>query len=82
MAQRERQKAKRVSARPSQTISDLADPARRLESRIKALETERDQLKAELDVAVARARTLEDAHKQALNRIEWVIDSLQNALDK
>ncbi len=48
------------------------------EQRIAALEKERAELRAELAAAQARIRSLEQAREQVLNRIDWVIDSLQS----
>lgn len=46
------------------------------------MERERDALRSELAAAQARIVDLDKARTQALNRMEWVIDSLQNVLDK
>jgi len=43
---------------------------------IARLERERDALKAELETARARIAELERQRSDALNRVEWVIDSL------
>ena len=47
-----------------------------------ALERERDELKAALDTAVARIRTLEDAQALVANRIGWMIEALQTLRDE
>ncbi|HEY7670067.1 MAG TPA: DUF4164 family protein [Hyphomicrobium sp.] len=49
--------------------------------RIKALEAERDRLKSELTEAVARIGRLEESRTEAVNRIDWVLDSLHNVLE-
>lgn len=82
MAQRDREKSKRAGTPPADSTAGLADAVQRLEARARTLERERDGLKSELETARARIRTLEDARAQAVNRIDWVIDSLQNVLDK
>jgi glycerate kinase len=68
MAQREREKSKRATER--------AGPAGgSAEARIVALE-------AELERAYTRIRELEANRNQVITRIDWVIDSLHNALEK
>lgn len=59
-----------------------------LKARLQTLETElgrtardRDQAKHALDAAQSRITELEDARDQALNRIDWAIDSIHNVLD-
>lgn len=75
MAQREQEKAKRTAARPKDGTAAIADTVQRLEARAKALE-------AELEVARARIAHLESNRNQVANRIDWVIDSLHNLIDK
>lgn len=82
MAQRERDKTKRVSTRPADTAAGLAEAVQRLEARAKSLERERDGLKAELEAARAHITALENARSEAVNRIDWVIDSLHAVIDK
>jgi chromosome segregation ATPase len=82
MAQRERVKAKRGAARPKETIAGLTEAMQRLEARAKALERERDGLKAEIEAARARIATLEESRSQVVNRIDWVIDSLHTLVDR
>ncbi len=52
-----------------------------LEARVRSLESERDRLTAELAEAHARIAKLEAARTQVVNRIDWVIDSLQNLIE-
>ena len=82
MAQRDRDKAKRAGARPAESAAGLAEAVQRLEARAKTLERERDGLKAELDTARGRIAALEQTRAEAVNRIDWVIDSLHNVIDK
>jgi predicted RNase H-like nuclease (RuvC/YqgF family) len=82
MAQRERDKAKRGTARPKESGAGHSDALQRLEARAKALERERDGLKAELERARARIAVLEERGSQVANRIDWVIDSLHNLAGK
>lgn len=49
---------------------------------VTALKREREQLKAELVEARARIAELEKARKDALDRIDWAIDSLHNVLQR
>ncbi len=82
MATREPQKAKRASPRKAAAKSDLSDAVKRLESRIKSLQVERDALNGELKAAQERIAEMEAAHKDAVNRIDWVIDSLHNIVEE
>lgn len=82
MAQRERDKVKRTVARPSESTTGIADAVQRLEARARTLERERDGLRAELEAARARIAALEEARAEVVNRIDWVIDSLHNLVDK
>ena len=45
------------------------------------LERERDQLKAQLAEAQATIAKLEQARDEAVNRIDWAINSLHNVLE-
>jgi Tfp pilus assembly protein PilO len=78
MVQREREKVKRPAARPREAADGASDMAQRLE----ALERERDDLKAELEIARARIAVLEETRSQVVNRIDWVIDSLHNLSER
>ena len=59
-------------------VAGADDPA----ARIRVLETEQERLKQDLETARARIKMLELARDQALNRIDWVIDSLHNLSDE
>lgn len=61
-----------------QAVTELATPA----ERIRQLETERDQLRAQLENALARISQLEQGRDLVRNRIDWVIDSLHNLLEE
>lgn len=50
--------------------------------RQRALERERDRLKAQLQEAHERIARLEESRSEVVNRIDWVIDSLHNVLEK
>jgi prefoldin subunit 5 len=81
MAQRAQQKSKPGSARQKPAAPSPGAVSRDLEERCKALERERDDLKANLEAARARITTLEESRSQIANRIDWVIDSLQSLVE-
>jgi uncharacterized coiled-coil DUF342 family protein len=58
-----------------------SEAAGRHAQRIKELERERDRLKNQLKEAEERIRRLEESRVEAVNRIDWVIDSLHNVLN-
>jgi hypothetical protein len=72
--------AKRVPSRKDQSLSsvNVPDPAQRLQM----VEAERDRLKERLQEAEARIAALEKARTLVVNRIDWLIDSLDSALEK
>jgi uncharacterized coiled-coil DUF342 family protein len=82
MVQREKEKAKRGAARAKESTGGHGEIVQRLEARAKALERERDGLKAELEAARARIALLEESGSQVVNRINWVINSLNNLSGK
>ena len=49
--------------------------------RLEAVERERDQLRAKLAAAEAAISKLQQARDEAVNRIDWAIDSLHNLLE-
>ena len=84
MAQRAARKVKRTadSHRTDAANAALAPAAAdRYAQRVKALERERDRLKTQLAEAEARIARLEESRAEAVNRIDWVIDSLHNVLE-
>lgn len=82
MAQRERTKAKRPTARAEDSSSGTGDTLQRLESRARALEAERDGLKAELEAARARIGSLESAREQVVSKIDNMLTSLNAVVGK
>lgn len=86
MAQPKAKKSKRPAKRqsraakaPSKASSKASSGAKpKFEARIRSLEKERDRLKAQLEVAGARITGLEQGRDEVVNRIDWVIDSLQH----
>ena len=81
MAERKATKANGPARRRSGSRGALSDAAQRPEARIKSLEQERDGLKAQLALAQVRIAHLEESRIEAVNRIDWVIDSLHNAIE-
>ena len=82
MAERVTRKGKR-QAPPRRGTGRAAAPdsGRQAQQRLESLERERDRLKGELADALARITRLEEARDQAVNRIDWAIDSLHNVLE-
>lgn len=80
MAQRAQPKTKRKTVRKP-PVNDLATATARLEGEAKTLRSERDALREELAAAKARIVELEAAQTEAINRIDWVIDSLHTAME-
>ncbi len=81
MAQRDTSRAKKrapAAPRPRPAGKSLTRPTNAPADKIAALEAERDQLTVELKEAYRRIAALEQAREQALNRIDWVINSLHN----
>jgi hypothetical protein len=83
MAQRVTQKGNRQAPSPRQRGGRAApgDPKRNGQARLEAAERERDELKAKLTEAQAMIAKLEQARDEAVNRIDWAIDSLHNVLE-
>lgn len=81
MAQRAQEKSKRAPARQKHAAPAPTATARDLEERNKALERERDDLKAGLEAARGRIAALEESRNQIANRIDWVIESLQGLVE-
>lgn len=67
--------AKRAAAGSARRTGRLADA-------VTALEIEREQLRRELAEARARIVELEKARKEALDRIDWALDSLHTLLQR
>jgi hypothetical protein len=83
MATRETpKKSKRAAPRKAARKVDLPSALERLEVKLGALQAERDELDGELKAARARISELEAMHKDAVNRIDWVIDSLHNLIEE
>ncbi|HEX7075905.1 MAG TPA: hypothetical protein VF226_17855 [Hyphomicrobiaceae bacterium] len=85
MTQRDRQKkrrtaAPRASSRGARTSTPAASKSRA--SEVEQLLRERDELRTRLDVAEARIKLLESQRLEVLNRIDWVIDSIHNVIER
>ena len=74
---------KRQAAPPSQRSgrSVRVEAKSSASGRLEALERERDQLKVKLADAEALVAKLQQARDEAVNRIDWAIDSLHNLLE-
>lgn len=81
MAERVTRKSKRPAARRAGERPGAHDSADRQGQRIKSLERECERLKAQLAEANERIAALEQRRAEAVNRIDWVIDSLHNVLE-
>jgi hypothetical protein len=84
MAERVTRKSKQPASAPPRQRAGRNAPAEVKHSaggRFDALERERDQLKAQLADAQALVAKLEQARDEAVNRIDWAIDSLHNVLE-
>jgi len=83
MAERAKPRQKRTTAKKKSDDSSaaLASAVEQLETKMRALKRERDSLRKELGLAKTRIKELEQANTQAVNRIDWVIDSLHNLLE-
>lgn len=82
MAERVSRKGKRPAPRRAGERSGAAfDSADRQGQRIKLLERECERLKVELSEANERIAAIEQRRAEAVNRIDWVLDSLHNVLE-
>ena len=83
MGERVSRKGKRQAAPSGQRggRSVRAETKSTTGGRLDALERERDQLKAKLVAAEAAISKLQQARDEAVNRIDWAIDSLHNLLE-
>jgi len=88
MTQRDRQKKGRTAApRTGSRVAKKTPPQASLSGEapfdaISQLERERNELRAQLAAAVARIQQLESQRVEVLNRIDWVIDSIHNILER
>ena len=74
--------ATRGGARAKRTGTSRSKTSNGKASSLEDLERERLELRAKLAAADARIAALESQRVDALNRIDWVIDSIQNVLER
>ena len=74
-----RAKTKRTKPAPGRARKKSAATTKK--PTIAELQRERDALQTKLKAAQARILELEKLNADSINRIDWVIDSLQTALD-
>ena len=70
-----------VRARDRHGKSEAPGSESSLKDRLRALERERDALRAAFEREQVRVRKLEEANASARDRVAWALDSLQNILD-
>lgn len=80
-AQKARTKSAPIRAAAPRGKAKPADADGALKTRLSTVERERDALRADLQRAEARLRSLEKAQEQVRDRIAWALDSLHNILD-
>ncbi len=72
----------RTGARAKRTVSSRPKAKAKKATPLEELERERLELRAKLAAAEARIAALESQRVDVLNRIDWVIDSVQNVLER
>lgn len=83
MAKKDQQTTKRAApAKPARKAAKPGVTLKKLEAEAQALKKERDSLRAELTAAKKRIAELEAINEDAVNRIDWVLDSLHSLLEK
>lgn len=81
MAAREDAKSRPSKASSRKSIQSPTIDVQALESRVEDAESECQRLIAELAAAQSRIELLEAKHAQAVNQIDWVLDSLHNLVE-
>ncbi len=67
------------AAKPSAAAPNaMTKDSKQLELRVKIAESECESLKSELAATREEIRLLKSKHAQAVNQIDWVLDSLHN----
>jgi len=71
------------SAKPLKAAKAIKPQAdlKQITGEVQALKKERDNLRAELSAAKQRITDLEAINENAVNRIDWVLDSLHTLLE-
>lgn len=85
MTQRDRQKkgqtaATRAGSRTTRAKSTAG--SKKAAGSVEQLVRERNELRTRLDAAEAHIKLLESQRLEVLNRIDWVIDSIHNVLER
>ncbi|MEW5965344.1 MAG: DUF4164 family protein [Pseudomonadota bacterium] len=80
MAQRDTTRKTRTRRRAQQEAAPATGEG--IAERLQGLERERDRLAGELDTARLRIAELERLNDLAVNRIDWVLDSLHNLVEQ
>jgi predicted RNase H-like nuclease (RuvC/YqgF family) len=75
-------RASTSTAKPRDVPNALQSAVDRLEARVLELKRERDELAAKLEAAANEIATLDKSRIEAINRIDWVLDSLQTVLQE
>lgn len=81
MAQRKQQRTRSAAAVAPERATRRPAAERRTADTLETLKSERDELKRQLEAAHQRIAALEKQKEDAVNRIDWVIDSLNTLLD-
>lgn len=84
MTQRDRQKKGQTAATRASSRTPRVKPASKKAAAagVEQLVRERNELRTRLDAAEARIKLLESQRLEVLNRIDWVIDSIHNVLER
>lgn len=82
MAKKDQQTAKRAAPSKARKPAKPRVTLAQLERELKTLKSERDDLRTELKVAKQRIGELEALNDDAVNRIDWVLDSLHSLIEK
>jgi predicted RNase H-like nuclease (RuvC/YqgF family) len=75
-------RASTPAAKPRNVPNALQVAVDRLEARVLELKRERDDLAAKLATATTEIASLDASRVEAINRIDWVLDSLQTVLQE
>lgn len=82
MAKKDQQAAKRATPAKARKPAKPRTALAQIERDIQALRDERDNLRGELAAAKQRISELEAINEDAVNRIDWVLDSLHSLLEQ
>jgi hypothetical protein len=82
MAKKQQQATKRAAPAKARKPAKPRTALEQIERDIQALKAERDDLRTELAAAKQRISELEAVNEAAVNRIDWVLDSLHSLLEK